>query len=86
MLSFFAVATLLFFCFCECPKFCDLAKQRRKTFGGVSEVGEDVFLLYFFWLCVFFLVFFFFCCERAASSQPACSWPPLWLEVVRKCE
>ena len=57
-LSFFAVATLLFFCFCECPKFCNLAKQRRKTFGGVSEVGKDDFSLYFFWLCVFFLVFF----------------------------
>ena len=36
MLSFVAVATLLFFCFCECPKFCDLAKKWRKTFGGVS--------------------------------------------------
>ena len=35
-LSFFAVATLLFFFFCECPKFCDLAKQRRKTFWGVT--------------------------------------------------
>ena len=29
-----AVATLLFFFFCEFPKFCDLAKQRRKTFCG----------------------------------------------------
>ena len=29
-LSFVAVATLLFVLFCECPKFCDLAKQRRK--------------------------------------------------------
>ena len=57
MLSFFAVATLLFFCFCECPEFCDLAKQRRKTLGGVSEVRKDDFSLYFFWLCVFFLVF-----------------------------
>ena len=57
-LSFFAVATLLIFCFCECPKFCDLARQRRKTFGGVFEVGKDIFLLYFSWLCVFFLVFF----------------------------
>ena len=52
-LSFFAVATLLFFFFCECPKFCDFAKQRRKIFGGVSEVGKDDFSLYFFWLCVF---------------------------------
>ena len=58
-LSFFAVATLLFFFFCECPKFCDLAKQRRKSFGGVAEVGEDDVSLYFFWLCVFLLGFFF---------------------------
>ena len=58
-LRFFAVATLLFFFFCECPKFCDLAKQRRKFVWGVSEVGKDNFSRYFFWLCVFFLVFFF---------------------------
>ena len=64
-LSFFAVATLLFVFFCESPKFCDLAKQRCKIRGGVSEVGRDDFLLYFFWRCVVFLVFFFFCCDRA---------------------
>ena len=69
MLSFFAVATLLFFCFCECPKFCDLAKQRRETFGGVSEVGKDDFSLYFFWLCVFFLVFFLLLRSRDSFSE-----------------
>ena len=37
-LNFVAVETLLFFFFCECPKFCDLAKQRRKMFFGVTEV------------------------------------------------
>ena len=58
-LSFFAVATLLFVFFDECPKFCDLAKQRRKIVGGVSEVGKDNFSLYFFWRCVIFLVFYF---------------------------
>ena len=58
-LSFFAVASLLFIFFGECPKFCDLAKQRRKSVGGVSEVGKDVFSLYFFWRCVIFLVFYF---------------------------
>ena len=58
-LNFVAVATLLFFSFCECPKFCDLAKQARKIFLGVSEVGKIDFALYFFWLCVFFLVFYF---------------------------
>ena len=57
-LSFFAVATLLFVFFGECPKFCDLAKQRRKIVGGVSEVGKDDFSLYFFWRCVVFLVFY----------------------------
>ena len=66
-LNFVAVATLLFFFFCECPKFCDLAKQRRKNFWGVSEVGKIDFALYLFWLCVFFLVFFFFCCDRATN-------------------
>ena len=57
-LNFVAVATLSFCCFCECPKFCDLAKQRRKMFLGVSEVGKIDFALYFVWLCVFFSVFF----------------------------
>ena len=61
-LSFFAVATLLFFFFCECPKFCDLAKQRRKIFGGVSEVRKDDFSLFFSgcasfsWLFIFLLL------------------------------
>ena len=58
-LSFFAVATLWFVFFGECPNFCELAKQRRKIVGGVSEVGKDDFSLYFFWRCVIFLVFFF---------------------------
>ena len=58
-LSFFAVATPSFVFFGECPKSCNLAKQRRKFVGGVSEVGKDVFSLYFFWRCVIFLVFFF---------------------------
>ena len=74
-LSFFAVATLLFVFFCECPKFCDLAKQRRKIVGGVSEVGKDNFSLHFFWRCVIFLVFFFFCCDRATVlSSSATPW------------
>ena len=47
-LSFFAVATLLFVFFCECPKFCDPAKQRRKILGGVSEVGKDDFSLFLY--------------------------------------
>ena len=58
-LSFFAVATLLFVFFGECPKFCDLVKQRPKIVGGVSEDGKDDFLLFFFWRCVIFLVFYF---------------------------
>ena len=58
-LSFFAVATLLFVFSGECPIFCDLAKQRRKIVGGVSEVGKDDFSLYFCWRCVFFSYFYF---------------------------
>ena len=65
-LSFFVVTTLLFFFVCECPKFCDLAKQRRKMFGGVSAVGKDDFSLYFIWLCIFFLVLF----SSAAIARP----------------
>ena len=57
-LNFVAVATLLFCFFCECPKFCVLAKQRRKMFFGVSEVGKIDFALYFCWLCVFFVIFY----------------------------
>ena len=54
--------------FCECPKFCDLAKQRRKIFGGVSEVGKDDFSLYFFWRCVVFLVLYY---SSAAIARQA---------------
>ena len=63
-LSFFAVATLLFVFFGECPIFCDLAKQRRKIVGGVSEVGKDDFSRYFCWRCVFFSLFYFSSAER----------------------
>ena len=58
-LSFFSVATLLFVFFGECPIFCDLAKQRHKIVGGVSDVGKDDFSLYFCWRCVFFSYFYF---------------------------
>ena len=40
-LNFVAVATLLFFFFCVCPKFCDLAKQWRKIVVGVSDPQPD---------------------------------------------
>ena len=68
-LSFFAVATLLFVFFGECPKFCDLAKQRRKIVGGVSEVGKDDFSLYFCWRCVIFVVFYFSSAAIARHSS-----------------
>ena len=56
-LKFFAVAILLFF-FCECPKFCDPAKQLRKILlGGFLRLEKTIFRFFFFWLCVFFLVF-----------------------------
>ena len=68
-LIFVALATLLFFVFCECPQFCDLVKQRRKTFVGVSEVGKIDFALYSFWLCVFFLVFYFLLLRSRATRH-----------------
>ena len=55
--------------FCECPKFCDLAKQRRKIFGGVSEVGRDDFSLYFCWRCVVFLVLYYSSAAIARHNQ-----------------
>ena len=57
--KFFVVAARLFLVFCVCLNFDDLAKQRRKIFGGVSEVGKNDFSVYFCRPCVFFLVFFF---------------------------
>ena len=81
-LSFFAVATLLFFFFCKCPKVCDLAKQRRKMFGGVPEVGKEDFSLYFICLCVFFLVFVFFCCAVGARPRGFRQYRPTDREVV----
>ena len=76
-LNFVAVATLLFIFFCVCPKFCDLAKQRRKIFVGVSEVGKIDFALYFFRLCVFFLALYFLLLRsrdiRTTSCSASCS-------------
>ena len=43
MFKFFVVAARLFLVFCVCPNFDDLAKQRRKIFWGVSEVGKNDF-------------------------------------------
>ena len=57
--KFFVVAACLFLASCVCPKFYDLAKQRRKIFWGVSEVGKNDFSVHFCRLCVFFLGFFF---------------------------
>ena len=73
-LSSFAVATLLFVFFGGCPKFCDLAKQRRKIVGGVSEVGkDDGFSLYFFTRCVIFLVVPVRCPGPPGSCSPVCT-------------
>ena len=80
-LSFFAVATLLFVFFGECPKFCDLAKQRRKIVQGVSEVGKDDFLLYFFWRCVIFLVFYFSSAAIARLAPAGLISAPGWTSV-----
>ena len=69
-LSFFAVATLLFVFIWECPKFCDLAKQRRKIVGGVSEVGKDDFSLFFSGVRRFLR--FFFHLLRSRDAQRCC--------------
>ena len=58
-LNFVSVATLLFFYFCEWGKFCDLAKQRRKIFGGVSEGGKIDFARFFSLVVRFFLGYLF---------------------------
>ena len=42
-LNFVELWLLLFLVFCECPRFCDLAKQRHKTFLGVTESGKNYF-------------------------------------------
>ena len=57
-LNFVAVATLLFFFFCECPKFCDLAKQRREIFWGFLRSGKSI-LRFIFSGCASFSLFFF---------------------------
>ena len=86
-LNFVAVATLLFFFFSDCHKFCDLAKQRRKIFWGVSEVGKIDFALYFFWLCVFFLVFHFLLLRSRDESERAVQppeTPRMEIKVVKE--
>ena len=60
-----AVATLLFLFLCVCPTFFDLAKQRRKIFVGVSEVGKIDFALFFSGCASFSWFVIFFCCDRA---------------------
>ena len=67
-LNFVAVATLLFFFFCVCPKFCDLDKQRRKIFVGVSEVGKFDFA-FFFLVVRLFLGFAFSSAAIARDTQ-----------------
>ena len=52
-LSFFAVATLLFFFFCECPRFCDFAKQRHEI------LSEKTIFRFIFSGCASFSWFFF---------------------------
>ena len=67
MFKFFVVAARLFLVFCVCLNFDDLAKQWRKIFGGVSEVGKKAFSIYFCQLCVFLLVFFSLLRSRATT-------------------
>ena len=55
-LIFFAVATLLFFVFCECPKFCD---------GGFLRSEKMIFRFIFSGCASVSWFFIFFCCNRA---------------------
>ena len=83
MFNFFVVAARLFLVFCVCPNFDHLAKQRRKIFWGVSEVGKIDFSVYFCRLCVFFLVFFSAAIARdhcARAFRPGCD------SSVRSCQ
>ena len=97
-LNFVAVATLLFFSFCECPKFCDLTKERRKFFFGVSEVGKIHFALFFSggasfpWFSIFFCLFVCSVWRRSLPSSVAaarisqtslCIWCTSWSVVGR---
>ena len=81
-LKFIVVVARLFLAFCVCPKFCDLAKQRRKNFLGVSEVGKNDFSVFFCRLYVFFLVLniFFLLRSRDVSSKGDLWLIPLNLE------
>ena len=67
--KFFVVAARLFLVFGVCPNFDDLAKQRRKIFWGVSEVGKNDFPVYFCRLCVFFFVFLFSLLRSRATAR-----------------
>ena len=46
-LSFFAVATLLFVFFRECPKFCDLMDSGVKLLGGFLRSEKTIFRFIF---------------------------------------
>ena len=80
-LIFVAVATLLFFSFCECPKFFDLVKQQRKIFVGIFEVGKIDFALYFSLVVRLFLCFFL-SSAAIARRQPS---PFRGILVIPRC-
>ena len=67
--KFFVVAVGLFLVFCVRLSFDDLAKQRRKVFGGVSEVGKNDFSVYFFPAVRLFLGFYFFSAAIARNRS-----------------
>ena len=62
------VASRSFLVFCVCHKFCDLAKQRRKLFLGVPEVGKKTIFCFTSSGCTFSLFFLFLCCDRAQEA------------------
>ena len=67
MFKFFVVAAPLFLVFSVCLFFDDLAKQWRKMFGGVSEVGKTISLFIFVGLASFSWFFFSLLQSRATK-------------------
>ena len=71
--NFAVVVVPLFVVSCVCPKVFDLAKQQHNIFPGVSEVGENDFLVYFFLLYVFFSVLHF-SLQRSRAPHSTSTW------------
>ena len=72
MFKFSVVAARLFLVFCVCPNFDDLAKQRRKTFGGFLRSEKTIYLFMFDGCTSISWFFIFLCCDRARHQRSEC--------------